>query len=80
MNTLVRVYQHRDTYRPEKGSFGAWFNKIAMNEARSQIRLQLKRKEKLLSDDLAVFSDPGAWHHDWDEEVDPVRAPATRRS
>ncbi len=32
VNTLVRVYQHRDTYRPEKGSFGAWFNKIAMNE------------------------------------------------
>jgi RNA polymerase sigma factor (sigma-70 family) len=68
-DALVRAYQRRCTYRTYMGSFSNWFNAIAVNEAKSQWRLQRKRKEEALPDDLAVISDCMAWYHDGDEEV-----------
>jgi RNA polymerase sigma factor (sigma-70 family) len=73
-DALVKAYQGFSGYRQDKGTLNDWFNAIALNEARSRIRRQLKRKEVPLPDSLAAISDPTDWLDDGDEEAHQVHA------
>jgi len=57
-NTFIRVFNQLDSFRGEKGAFGAWVNRIAINES---IRILRKRRPILF-----VETENGLQH-----DVDP---------